>query len=674
MPGRRQLANAIRALSMDAVQKANSGHPGMPMGMADIAEVLWNDFLQHNPNNPGWINRDRFMLSNGHGSMLLYSLLHLTGYDMSINDLKNFRQLHSKTPGHPEYGCAPGIETTTGPLGQGLANAVGMSLAEKTLARQFNRDEFNVIDHFTYVFIGDGCLMEGISHEACSLAGTLKLGKLIAFYDDNGISIDGKVAGWFTDDTTKRFEAYHWHVISNVDGHDPEAIKQAILAARDEKNKPTIICCKTEIGHGAPNLAGSHKAHGSPLGDEEINATRENIGWKYPPFEVPAEIYNAFDARKKGEEADHAWGKQFSCYEDKYPELAKELLRRIRGQLPEKLKGDMRKYLKQLLAKPENISTRKASGNCLEVLGPIMPELMGGSADLTGSNNTWWSGSKVICGNESSGNYIYYGVREFAMFAMMNGLALHGGFIPYGGTFLIFMDYGRNAMRLCAMMKQRVIFILSHDSIGLGEDGPTHQPIEQASILRLTPNMSVWRPADSVETAVAWHAALQRQQGPTSLLLTRQLVPPLPHKNTDNIQRGGYILRDSDGMPEVIIIATGSEVSLALAAAEELAQVGRRIRVVSMPSTTTFDQQDEKYRHQVLPPNIINRVAVEAATKDFWYKYVGLNGKIIGMNTFGESAPYKEIYQVFGITVEKIVEQVEKLIGTNMSGVVHEIT
>ena len=667
MPSRRQLANAIRALSMDAVQKANSGHPGMPMGMADIAEVLWNDFLQHNPANPSWINRDRFILSNGHGSMLLYSLLHLTGYDMSINDLKNFRQLHSKTPGHPEYGCAPGIETTTGPLGQGLANAVGMSLAEKTLARQFNRDEFNVIDHFTYVFIGDGCLMEGISHEACSLAGTLKLGKLIAFYDDNGISIDGKVAGWFTDDTTKRFEAYHWHVISNVDGHDPEAIKQAILAARDEKNKPTIICCKTEIGRGAPNLAGSHKAHGSPLGDEEINATRENIGWKYPPFEVPTEIYNAFDARKKGEEIDHAWDKQFSCYEDKYPELAKELLRRMRGQLPEKLKGDMQKYLKQLLTKPENISTRKASGNCLEVLGPIMPELIGGSADLTGSNNTWWSGSEVICGNESSGNYIYYGVREFAMFAMMNGLALHGGFIPYGGTFLIFMDYGRHAMRLCAMMKQRVIFILSHDSIGLGEDGPTHQPIEQASILRLTPNMSVWRPADSVETAVAWHAALQNQQEPTSLLLTRQSVPPLPHKNTDNIQRGGYILRDSDGMPEVIIIATGSEVSLALAAAEELAQVGRRIRVVSMPSTTTFDQQDEKYRHQVLPPNVINRVAVEAAAKDFWYKYVGLNGKIIGMNTFGESAPYKEIYQVFGITVEKIVEQVENLIGADMS-------
>lgn len=652
---RSDLANAIRALSMDAVQEANSGHPGMPMGMADIAQVLWMDFLQHNPVNPSWFNRDRFVLSNGHGCMLLYSLLHLTGYAVTVDDLKNFRKLHSKTPGHPEYGITPGVETTTGPLGQGLASAVGMALAEKVLAASFNRDGFELVDHYTYVFIGDGCLMEGISHEVCSLAGTLKLGKLIVFYDDNGISIDGKVGGWFTDDTVQRFQAYHWQVIAAVDGHDAEAVKQAIVQARSDEERPTLICCKTEIGYGAPNMAGSHKSHGSPLGEAEIKATRANLGWPHPPFVIPNEIYQAWDARAQGQVFEQAWEKLLERYQAAHPALAREFRRRIAGQLPAKLADVTQQYVQSLLAKRPKVATRQASGDFLEAVGNSLPELLGGSADLTGSNNTWWSGSEVIRPQTAAGNYIHYGVREFGMFAIMNGLALHGGFIPYGGTFLTFVDYGRNAVRLAAMMRQKVLFILTHDSIGLGEDGPTHQPIEHASMLRLTPDLQVWRPADAVETAVAWQEALQHA-GPSCLLLTRQAVPHLDHLSTHNICRGGYILKDTDERaPQIILLATGSEVQLALGAQQQLAAKGYAVRVVSMPSTTVFDQQPQAYRDQVLPPGVTARVAVEAGTSAFWYKYVGLAGRVLGLDRFGESAPYQEVYQALGMTVDAVV-------------------
>lgn len=665
MPSRRELANAIRALSMDAVQQANSGHPGAPMGMADIAEVLWNDFLRHNPTNPNWFNRDRFVLSNGHGSMLLYSLLHLTGYDLSIDDLKNFRQLHSKTPGHPEYGYTPGVETTTGPLGQGLANAVGMALAEKVLAGQFNRPGHEIVDHHTYVFLGDGCLMEGISHEVCSLAGTLKLGKLIGFYDDNGISIDGKVQGWFTDDTPARFEAYGWHVVRNVDGHDGEAVRRAIEEARSVTDKPSLICCKTIIGFGAPNAAGTHGVHGAPLGANEIAASRDFLKWPHAPFEVPQEIYAAYDARAKGSELEQAWSQEYERYKATHPDLASELERRLAGELP----ASWAELVEQALASTDRaaatIATRKASENALDQFGPHLSELIGGSADLTGSNNTWWKGSEAISDRDATGNYIYYGVREFGMSAIMNGMALHGGFIPYGGTFLVFSDYARNALRMAALMKQRSIFVYTHDSIGLGEDGPTHQPIEHVATLRLIPNMSVWRPCDAVETLVAWQAALERKDGPTSLLFSRQ---NLPHQARDQqqlraIRRGGYVLRDCDGEPEAILIATGSEVALVVAAAEQLAEQGRSVRVVSMPSVDTFEAQDQAYRESVLPPAVTARVVVEAGSPDLWYKYVGHQGRVLGMSRFGESAPAGELFKYFGFTAERVAETVRELLG-----------
>lgn len=664
MPTRRQLANAIRVLSMDAVQKANSGHPGMPMGMADIAEVLWNDFFKHNPQNPQWPNRDRFVLSNGHGSMLQYSLLHLAGYDVSIDDLKNFRQLHSKTPGHPELGYTPGVETTTGPLGQGLANAVGMALAERILAAQFNRDQHNIIDHHTYVFLGDGCLMEGISHEVCSLAGTLKLGKLIAFWDDNGISIDGNVAGWFSDDTPKRFEAYNWHVVADVDGHDPEAIHQAILAAQAVKDKPSLICCRTIIGYGAPILAGHHKVHGAPLGDDEIAATRHNLGWNHPPFEVPQDIYAAWDAKAKGLTWEQDWQTRFAAYCQAYPDLAKELLRRLNGELPAFWEDIAFTLIHSEQDQNNSIATRKASQNCLEALGSVLPELLGGSADLTHSNLTNWSGSKPVTATDAKGNYLYYGVREFGMSAIMNGIAAHGGFIPYGGTFLTFVDYARNAVRMSALMKQRVIYVFTHDSIGLGEDGPTHQPIEHISMLRLTPNVSNWRPCDEVETAVAWQAAIGNKTGPSCLLLSRQ---NLPHQKRDlttllNIKRGGYILKDCANLPDLILIATGSEVGLAMAVAEELkANEGRAVRVVSMPSTDVFAMQDEVYQETVLPKTVKRRVAIEAAASDLWYKYVGQDGIIIGLDRYGESAPAEEVYKAMGFTIDKIVKKIHTL-------------
>ncbi|HEX5515178.1 MAG TPA: transketolase [Gammaproteobacteria bacterium] len=665
MPTRRELANAIRALSMDAVQQANSGHPGAPMGMADIAEVLWNDFLRHNPTNPNWFNRDRFVLSNGHGSMLLYSLLHLTGYDLSIDDLKNFRQLHSKTPGHPEYGYTPGVETTTGPLGQGLANAVGMALAEKVLAGQFNRPGHEIVDHHTYVFLGDGCLMEGISHEVCSLAGTLKLGKLIGFYDDNGISIDGKVQGWFTDDTPARFEAYGWHVVRNVDGHDGEAVRRAIEEARSVTDKPSLICCKTIIGFGAPNAAGTHGVHGAPLGANEIAASRDFLKWSHAPFEVPQEIYAAYDARAKGSEFEQAWSRGYESYKATHPDLASELERRLAGELP----ASWAELAEQALASTDRaaatIATRKASENALDLFGPHLSELIGGSADLTGSNNTWWKGSEAISDRDATGNYIYYGVREFGMSAIMNGMALHGGFIPYGGTFLVFSDYARNALRMAALMKQRSIFVYTHDSIGLGEDGPTHQPIEHVATLRLIPNMSVWRPCDAVETLVAWQAAIERKDGPTSLLFSRQ---NLPHQARDQqqlraVRRGGYVLRDCDGEPEAILIATGSEVALIVAAAEQLAEQSRRVRVVSMPSVDTFEAQDQAYRDSVLPPTVTARVVVEAGSPDLWYKYVGHQGRVIGMSRFGESAPAGELFKYFGFTAERVAEIVRELLG-----------
>lgn len=667
MPTRFDLANAIRALSMDAVQKANSGHPGAPLGMADIAEVLWNDYLNHSPKNPQWVNRDRFVLSNGHGSMLIYSLLHLTGYALTIDDLKQFRQLHSKTPGHPEYGYTPGVETTTGPLGQGLANAVGMAIAERTLASQFNRSNFEMINHYTYTFLGDGCLMEGISHEVCSLAGTLGLGKLIAFYDDNGISIDGEVEGWFTDNTPKRFQSYGWQVISAVDGHDPEAIKAAIEQARSETSKPTLICCKTTIGFGAPNKAGKEDCHGAPLGDEEIIGTRKNLKWDHAAFEIPKDIYQGWDARDKGEQLEETWNNQFIAYRDEHPELAAELERRLNGSLPADFESKAMDYINATQAEAAKVATRKASQNAIEHFAAELPELLGGSADLAGSNLTLWSGAKGIDAKDASGNYLYYGVREFGMAAIMNGIALHGGFIPYGGTFLIFMEYARNACRMAALMKQRAIYVFTHDSIGLGEDGPTHQPIEQLTSLRTTPNMSVWRPCDATETAVAWKSALEREDGPTALALSRQGLPGLKRsqEQLSNVAKGGYIIRDCSGTPELILMATGSEVELALKAASELEKDGHQIRVVSMPSTNTFDQQSSQYKETVLPSAISSRIAIEAGFPDFWYKYVGLNGKVLGMPTFGESAPASDLFEEFGFTTDKLVAMASEFLSDN---------
>ena len=664
MLSRRDLANAIRALSMDAVQQAKSGHPGAPMGMADIAEVLWNDYLQHNPANPQWINRDRFVLSNGHGSMLLYSLLHLSGYELSIDDLKSFRQLHSKTAGHPEYGYAPGIETTTGPLGQGLANAVGMALAEKTLAGQFNREEHEIVDHYTYCFLGDGCMMEGISHEVCSLAGTLGLGKLIAFYDDNGISIDGEVEGWFTDDTVKRFDAYGWQVIPAVDGHDADAIHAAIELARENTGQPTLICCKTLIGFGSPNKQGKEDCHGAPLGDDEIALTRKALGWEHAPFVIPEEISSEWDAREHGVVIENNWNEQFAEYADAYPELASEFLRRISGDLPEDFAAQSQAYIEELQAKGETIASRKASQNALNAYGPQLPELLGGSADLAGSNLTIWSGCKGVTKDDASGNYLFYGVREFGMSAIMNGVALHGGFIPYGATFLIFMEYARNAVRMAALMRQRTLFVYTHDSIGLGEDGPTHQPIEQLANLRSTPNLDLWRPCDAVESAVAWKNALERVEGPSALVFSRQNLPHQQRspEQLNNIQRGGYILRDSSGQPDAILIATGSEVGLAMDAAEALSNEGRNVRVVSMPCTEAFEAQSAEYRESVLPAAVSARVAVEAAHADFWYKYVGLNGRIVGMTSFGESAPASELFKLFGFTVDNVVAKVNELL------------
>ncbi len=658
MPSRRELANAVRALSMDAVQQAKSGHPGAPMGMADIAQVLWCDHLQHNPSNPDWANRDRFVLSNGHGSMLLYSLLHLTGYDLPVSELKQFRQLHSKTPGHPEYGYAPGVETTTGPLGQGITNAVGMALAEKVLAAQFNRDAFPVVDHYTYAFMGDGCLMEGISHEACSLAGTLGLNKLIAFWDDNGISIDGEVEGWFTDNTPARFEAYGWHVITGVDGHDAEAINAAIEAAKAESDKPTLICCKTVIGFGSPNKQGKEDCHGAPLGDDEIALTREALGWSHAPFEVPADIYAGWDGKTKGGEAEQAWDALFNDYAAAHPELAAELKRRLAGELPADFEAKADEYIASLQADAQNIASRKASQNALNAFGPLLPEILGGSADLAGSNLTIWSGSKGVEKDDASGNYVYYGVREFGMSAIMNGIALHGGFKAYGATFLMFMEYARNAVRMAALMKQPVIFVYTHDSIGLGEDGPTHQPVEQVVAMRATPNLDNWRPCDQVESAVAWKQAILRNDGPTSLIFSRQGLAQQARdaQQVADIARGGYVLVDCDGTPELILIATGSEVQLAVDAAKQLSEQGKAVRVVSMPSTDVFERQDADYREAVLPSSVVKRVAVEALSKESWYKYVGFNGAIVGMDTFGESAPAGDLFKHFNITVEAVVE------------------
>ncbi|HAS4379501.1 transketolase [Vibrio cholerae] len=664
MSSRKQLANAIRALSMDGVQKANSGHPGAPMGMADIAEVLWRSHLNHNPQNPNWADRDRFVLSNGHGSMLIYSLLHLSGYELSIDDLKNFRQLHSKTPGHPEYGYAPGIETTTGPLGQGITNAVGMAIAEKALAAQFNKPGHDIVDHFTYVFMGDGCLMEGISHEACSLAGTLGLGKLIAFWDDNGISIDGHVEGWFSDDTPKRFEAYGWHVIPAVDGHDADAINAAIEAAKAETSRPTLICTKTIIGFGSPNKAGSHDCHGAPLGNDEIKAAREFLGWEYAPFEIPTDIYAAWDAKQAGASKEAAWDEKFAAYAKAYPAEAAEYKRRVAGELPANWEAATSEIIANLQANPANIASRKASQNALEAFGKLLPEFMGGSADLAPSNLTMWSGSKSLTAEDASGNYIHYGVREFGMTAIINGIALHGGFVPYGATFLMFMEYARNAMRMAALMKVQNIQVYTHDSIGLGEDGPTHQPVEQIASLRMTPNMSTWRPCDQVESAVAWKLAIERKDAPSALIFSRQNLAQQPRsaEQVANIAKGGYILKDCAGQPELILIATGSEVELAVAAYEQLSAEGKAVRVVSMPSTDAFDKQDAAYREAVLPAAVTKRIAIEAGIADFWYKYVGFGGRIIGMTSFGESAPAGELFKLFGFTTENVVKQAKELL------------
>ncbi|WP_323664308.1 transketolase [Pectobacterium carotovorum] len=663
MSSRKELANAIRALSMDGVQKAKSGHPGAPMGMADIAEVLWRDYLNHNPANPNWANRDRFVLSNGHASMLIYSLLHLSGYDLPIEELKNFRQLHSKTPGHPEYGYTAGVETTTGPLGQGIANAVGMAIAERTLAAQFNRPGHEIVNHHTYTFLGDGCMMEGISHEVCSLAGTMKLGKLTAFYDDNGISIDGHVEGWFTDDTAARFEAYGWHVVRGVDGHDADAIKRAIGEAQLVTDKPSLLMCKTVIGFGSPNKAGTHDSHGAPLGEAEVAASREQLGWAHAPFDIPADIYAAWDAKPAGQRKEAAWDEAFAAYASAYPELAAEFTRRTGGELPTNWQADAQKFIDDLQANPAKIASRKASQNALEAYGKLLPEFLGGSADLAPSNLTIWSGS-VSLDKDHAGNYIHYGVREFGMTAIANGIALHGGFVPYTATFLMFVEYARNAVRMAALMKIRSIYVYTHDSIGLGEDGPTHQPVEQLASLRVTPNMSNWRPADQVETAVAWKYAIERQDGPTSLILSRQNLAQQPRtaEQLANVAKGGYVLKDSDGQPELILIATGSEVELAVGAYNKLTAAGRKVRVVSMPSTDAFDKQDAAYREAVLPKAVAARVAIEAGIADYWFKYVGLNGAIVGMTSFGESAPAELLFEAFGFTVDNVVEKAQALL------------
>ncbi|WP_406894528.1 transketolase [Serratia marcescens] len=663
MSSRKELANAIRALSMDAVQKANSGHPGAPMGMADIAEVLWRDYLNHNPTNPHWADRDRFVLSNGHGSMLIYSLLHLTGYDLPMRELENFRQLHSKTPGHPEYGYTPGVETTTGPLGQGIANAVGFAIAERTLAAQFNRPGHDIVDHHTYAFMGDGCMMEGISHEVCSLAGTLKLGKLTAFYDDNGISIDGHVDGWFTDDTALRFEAYGWHVVRNVDGHNPDAIKAAIEEARKVTDKPSLLMCKTVIGFGSPNKAGTHDVHGAALGAAEVAATREALGWKYAAFEIPQDIYAQWDAKEAGQAKEAAWNDKFAAYAKAFPELAAEFKRRMSGELPADWKADAKAFVEKLQANPANIASRKASQNALEAFGKVLPEFLGGSADLAPSNLTMWSGSKAL-NVDPAGNYIHYGVREFGMTAITNGIALHGGFLPYSATFLMFVEYARNAVRMAALMKLRNVFVYTHDSIGLGEDGPTHQPVEQLASLRVTPNMSTWRPCDQVESAVAWQYGIERNDGPTTLVFSRQNLTQQPRtaEQLANVYRGGYVLKDCAGTPDVILIATGSEVGITVEAADKLTAAGRKVRVVSMPSTDAFDKQDSAYRESVLPAAVTARVAVEAGIADYWYKYVGLNGALVGMTTFGESAPAEQLFAEFGFTVDNVVAKAQALL------------
>ena len=664
MPCQTELANAIRALAMDAVQAAKSGHPGAPMGMADIAEVLWNRLMRHNPANPDWPNRDRFVLSNGHGSMLIYALLHLTGYELSTEDLKQFRQLHSKTPGHPEYGYTPGVETTTGPLGQGIANAVGMALAEKTLAAQFNREGHTIVDHHTWVFLGDGCLMEGVSHEACSLAGTLGLGKLIAVYDDNGISIDGEVEGWFTDDTPKRFESYGWHVIPDVDGHDPAAVEAALLAAKAEADRPTLVCCKTVIGKGSPNKQGTESCHGAALGEDEIALTREALGWHYDPFEIPDEVREAWDRRPSGAEMEAEWQRGFDAYRAAHPDLADEFLRRLRGELPADFSDQADTYIADCMAAGNDVASRKASQQSLNALGPHLPELLGGSADLAGSNLTLWSGAQGISAGNPEGNYVYYGVREFAMAAVMNGVALHGGFIPYGATFLIFMEYARNAVRMSALMGQRVLYVFTHDSIGLGEDGPTHQPVEQLTALRATPNLQTWRPCDAVESAIAWKQALLRDSGPTAMIFSRQT---LPHQVSNaeqvgGVHRGGYVLMREQGDLDAIVIATGSEVGLAVEAAERLTEAGRGVRVVSMPCAEVFEAQEAGYREAVLPSDVLARVAVEAGHTDFWYKYVGLDGRVVGMSSFGESAPAESLFQHFGLTADNVVAAVEDVI------------
>ncbi len=663
MSSRFQLANAIRALSMDAVQKAKSGHPGAPMGMADIAQVLWCDHLKHNPSNPEWVNRDRFVLSNGHGSMLIYSLLHLSGYALSIEDLKAFRQLHSKTPGHPEYGYTPGVETTTGPLGQGIANAVGMAIAEKTLSAQFNRPGYEIIDHNTYVFLGDGCLMEGISHEVCSLAGTMGLGKLTAFYDDNGISIDGDVEGWFTDDTVKRFRAYGWHVVGGVDGHDPEALEQAIQQARAETGKPTLICCKTTIGFGSPNKGGKEDCHGAPLGEDEIALVRKELDWPHAPFEIPEEIMQGWDAREAGSQSEAEWNDHFIAYREAFPDLAAELTRRLSNRPTADFEGATKAYIAKTQQANESIATRKASQNAIEAYAAHIPEFIGGSADLAGSNLTRWSESKEITAEDASGNYINYGVREFGMCAIMNGIKLHGGFIPYAGTFLMFMEYARNAIRMAALMKQQAIYVFTHDSIGLGEDGPTHQPVEQLSSMRATPNLVTWRPCDATETAVAWKSAIEHLTGPTALVLTRQGLPTQPRDEASValIEKGGYILSDCEGEPDLIIIATGSEVALAMQAKSELNSF--KVRIVSMPSCELFDQQEEEYKQSVLPRSVTKRLAIEAAHGDYWHKYVGLDGAIVSMNQFGESAPAEELFKSFGFTVENVVKKAKAISG-----------
>ena len=663
MTSKRDLANAIRALSMDAVQQANSGHPGAPMGMADIAEVLWRDFLKHNPSNPNWVDRDRFILSNGHGSMLIYSLLHLTGYDLPMSELKNFRQLHSKTPGHPEYGYTPGVETTTGPLGAGVANAVGMAIAEKTLAAQFNRDGHDIVDHFTYCFLGDGCLMEGISHEACSLAGTLGLGKLIAFYDDNGISIDGDVEGWFTDDSAARFKSYGWHVVEAIDGHDADAITNAINEAQAVTDKPSIIICKTTIGFGSPNKQGTHNCHGAPLGDEEIQAAREFLNWPHAAFEIPSEIYAEWDAKEAGLTGENGWNEKFVAYKNAHPELAAEFERRVvLGELPADFSEKAYQYALECQEKGEKVASRKASQNTIEAFGNMLPELLGGSADLAGSNLTLWSGSKGIQ-EDASGNYIFYGVREFGMGGIMNGISLHGGFINYGATFLMFMEYMRNSVRMSALMGVQNIFVYTHDSIGQGEDGPTHQPVEQLANLRMTPKMHTWRPADGAETAIAWKSAVEYKEGPTALVFSRQGLPAMSRteEQVALIEKGGYVLVDTDGTPDVILIATGSEVELAVKSAAALKEQGVQARVVSMPSTNLFDQQNAEYKESVLPASVTKRVAIEASHVDYWTKYVGFAGKVVGMTTFGESAPGGVLMEHFGFTVDNVVNTVKSL-------------